>query len=77
MISFVGITFYLFINCSQAKTLYRYQSQQKQNYYSGTYPDLTYHKYFKELQERGIIVYRSSYHPGVKSEVDIKKTPYQ
>jgi len=37
----------------------------------------TYHKYFRELQEWGIIVYRPSYHPGVKSEVDIKKTPYQ
>lgn len=31
----------------------------------------TYHKYFKDLQEFGYIHYRPSYHPGVKSEVDI------
>lgn len=31
----------------------------------------TYHKYFKELQEMGIIKYSPSYHPGYKSEVEI------
>lgn len=30
----------------------------------------TYHKYFKELQELGIIKYKPSYHPGYKSEVE-------
>jgi len=30
----------------------------------------TYHKYFKELQELGIIRYTPSYHPGYKSEVE-------
>jgi hypothetical protein len=30
----------------------------------------TYHKYFKELQELGIIKYTPSYHPGYKSEVE-------
>lgn len=35
----------------------------------------TYHKYFKELQELGYIRYRPSYHPGKRSEVDIKKQP--
>ncbi|MCR5863406.1 hypothetical protein LRS05_15345 [Flavobacterium sp. J372] len=33
----------------------------------------TYHKYFKELQEMGYVVYRASYHPGVRSEVDFLK----
>lgn len=37
----------------------------------------TYHKYFKELQDMGYISYRPSYHPGVKSEVDLKKQPLQ
>lgn len=31
----------------------------------------TYHKYFKELQELGYICYRPSYHPGVRSEIDL------
>ncbi|WP_159800743.1 hypothetical protein [Flavobacterium sp. MK4S-17] len=31
----------------------------------------TYHKYFKSLQHLGYIVYRPSYHPGVRSEIDI------
>jgi hypothetical protein len=35
----------------------------------------TYHKYFKSLQQLGYIVYRPSYHPGVRSELDIKKQP--
>ncbi|MFD2602948.1 hypothetical protein [Flavobacterium suzhouense] len=35
----------------------------------------TYHKYFKDLQQIGYIDYRPSYHPGVRSEVDIKKQP--
>lgn len=30
----------------------------------------TYHKYFKELQELGIIKYTPSYHPRYKSEVE-------
>ena len=30
----------------------------------------TYHKYFKELQQLGIIKYTPSYHPGYKSEVE-------
>lgn len=30
----------------------------------------TYHKYFKELQEYGLIIYRASYHPGIRSEID-------
>lgn len=33
----------------------------------------TYHKYFKELQELGYIYYRPSYHPGVRSEIDLLK----
>jgi hypothetical protein len=33
----------------------------------------TYHKYFKELQELGYICYRPSYHPGVRSEIDLLK----
>lgn len=33
-----------------------------------TFP--TYHKYFKELQQLGIIKYTPSYHPGYKSEVE-------
>lgn len=33
----------------------------------------TYHKYFKELQELGYICYRPSYHPGVRSELDLVK----
>lgn len=35
----------------------------------------TYHKYFKSLQQLGYIVYRPSYHPGVRSELDLKKQP--
>jgi hypothetical protein len=35
----------------------------------------TYHKYFKELQELGYIRYRPSYHPGVRSEIDLLKQP--
>ena len=31
----------------------------------------TYHKYFKELQELGYIIYRASYHPGIRSEIDL------
>lgn len=31
----------------------------------------TYHKYFKELQDFGYIIYRPSYHPGVRSEIDL------
>lgn len=31
----------------------------------------TYHKYFKELQEMGYILYRPSYHPAYRSEVEI------
>lgn len=33
----------------------------------------TYHKYFKELQELNYVRYRPSYHPGVRSEVDLVK----
>jgi len=33
----------------------------------------TYHKYFKSLQQLGYIVYRPSYHPAVRSEVDLRK----
>ncbi|TRW24231.1 hypothetical protein FMM05_10370 [Flavobacterium zepuense] len=33
----------------------------------------TYHKYFKELQDMGYIVYRPSYHPGYRSEVELVK----
>lgn len=32
----------------------------------------TYHKYFKELQSLGYIEYLPSYHPGVRSEVNLK-----
>jgi len=35
----------------------------------------TYHKYFKSLQQMGYIVYRPSYHPAVRSELDVKKQP--
>jgi hypothetical protein len=35
----------------------------------------TYHKYFKDLQQMGYISYRPSYHPGVRSEVDIERQP--
>lgn len=35
----------------------------------------TFHKYFKNLQEIGIIIYRPSYHPGFRSEIDIKGNP--
>lgn len=35
----------------------------------------TYNKYFKSLQHLGYIVYRPSYHPGVRSELDIKQQP--
>lgn len=31
----------------------------------------TYHKYFKELQEFGYLKYTPSYHPGVKSYIEI------
>jgi uncharacterized membrane protein YesL len=31
----------------------------------------TYHKYFKDLQAIGYIVYRPSYHPGLRSEIDL------
>jgi uncharacterized membrane protein YesL len=31
----------------------------------------TYHKYFKDLQTIGYIVYRPSYHPGFRSEIDL------
>ena len=42
---------------------------------SHIYTAPTYHKYFKELQELGYICYRPSYHPGLKSEIDLL-TPY-
>ncbi|MGQ2983091.1 hypothetical protein [Flavobacterium sp.] len=35
----------------------------------------TYHKYFKDLQDMGYISYRPSYHPGVRSELDLLKQP--
>ena len=35
----------------------------------------TYHKYFRELQELGYINYRPSYHPGVRSEIDMLNYP--
>jgi hypothetical protein len=31
----------------------------------------TYHKYFKELQTFGYIIYTPSYHPGYKSKVEL------
>lgn len=31
----------------------------------------TYHKYFKELQDMGVIKYIPSYHPGYKSQVEL------
>lgn len=34
----------------------------------------TYHKYFKDLQVLGYISYRPSYHPGFRSEVDLRAT---
>jgi len=34
-----------------------------------TFP--TYHKYIRELQVFGYIRYRPSYHPGIRSEVDL------
>lgn len=33
----------------------------------------TFHKYFRELQDIGYIAYRPSYHPGIRSEVDLLK----
>lgn len=35
----------------------------------------TYHKYFRELQDMGYIVYRPSYHPGYRSEVELMIQP--
>lgn len=35
----------------------------------------TYHKYFNELQELGYISYRPSYHPGIRSEIDLLHNP--
>ena len=35
----------------------------------------TYHKYFRELQELGYIDYRPSYHPGIRSEIDLIRQP--
>jgi len=35
----------------------------------GTLP--TYHKYINELQDLGYIVYRPSYHPGIRTEIDL------
>lgn len=35
----------------------------------------TYHKYFKDLQDMGYVHYRPSYHPGVRSEIDLVKQP--
>ena len=32
----------------------------------------TYHKYFKELQEMGLIKYDPSYHPGCRSVVELQ-----
>lgn len=31
----------------------------------------TYHKYLKELNEYGYVQYRPSYHPGIRTEVDL------
>nr|WP_315239987.1 hypothetical protein [uncultured Flavobacterium sp.] len=31
----------------------------------------TYHKYFKELQTLGYIVYTPSYHPGYRSKIEL------
>ncbi|MBF4519282.1 hypothetical protein IRZ71_23285 [Flavobacterium sp. ANB] len=33
----------------------------------------TYHKYFKQLQIFGYIIYRPSYHPGYKSEIELNE----
>lgn len=38
-----------------------------------TFP--TYHKYITELQDLGYIVYRPSYHPGIRSEISLLKKP--
>lgn len=35
----------------------------------------TYHKYLKELQDMGYIIYRPSYHPGYRSEVELLMEP--
>lgn len=35
----------------------------------------TYHKYFKELQDMGYFLYRPSYHPGYRSEVEFLVKP--
>jgi len=31
----------------------------------------TFHKYFTQLQQMNYIIYRPSYHPGMRSEIDI------
>jgi hypothetical protein len=36
----------------------------------------TYHKYFKQLQELGYVKYKSSYHPGCRSEVELYQRGY-
>lgn len=33
----------------------------------------TFHKYFKQLQDMDYLIYRPSYHPGVRSEIDIAR----
>lgn len=33
----------------------------------------TYHKYFRELQSFGYFIYRPSYHPVTKSEIDFEQ----
>lgn len=35
----------------------------------------TYHKYFKELQDMGYLIYRPSYHPGYRSEIELLIKP--
>lgn len=35
----------------------------------------TYHKYLRDLLDLGYINYRPSFHPGIKSEIDLLKQP--
>lgn len=62
----------IFLGTQQGKKTKIYVSRSRLMKLSQIKTAPTYHKYFKELQEFGYLKYTPSYHPGVKSYVEIK-----
>lgn len=70
---FALLTAILYLGYRQGQKRVIQVSRSKIMALSHVYTLPTYHKYFKELQDLGYIVYRPSYHPGYRSEVELIK----